>query len=207
MVMNICSVSTEDWKLVFKVATGGVGSFYDLYVGTGTLNMDNNAAQSLTTPIKEHFKSDIINYWESLQIDQVRVSVYKNGSERAFFLFNGVGSSKTNWFAKNRLLNTSYTDLDQSTTANYFSISGHTAYVGNLQTQFYRRFFINANYAGCCCDKGWLFVSDIYSYGDCDWEHLYLPHKPFIVFSPQSTRSQYSNGRVRLYLSILIVDN
>ncbi|XP_063418038.1 uncharacterized protein LOC134700589 [Mytilus trossulus] len=71
----------------------------------------------------------------------------------------------------------------------------HTAYVGNLQTQFYRRFFINSNYGGCCCDKGWLFVSDIYSYGLCDWEHLYLPQKPFIIFSPQTTSSQYSNDR------------
>ncbi|XP_076085371.1 uncharacterized protein LOC143056174 [Mytilus galloprovincialis] len=195
MVINICTGTTKDWKLIFKVATGGTGSFYDLYMGTGTLNMDNSAAQSLITPIKQHFKSDIINYWDSLQIDKVRVSVYKNGTERAFFLFNGVGSSKTNWFTKNRLLNTSYTDLDQSTTANYFSINGHTAYVGNLQTQFFRRFFINAKYSGCCCDKGWLFVSDIYSYGDCDWEHLYLPQKPFIIFSPHSTRSQYSNDR------------
>ncbi|CAG2224549.1 unnamed protein product [Mytilus edulis] len=188
MMMCICTGTKDDWKLVFKVATGGAGSFYDLYMGNGTLNMDNSAAQSLITPIKQHFKSDFINSWDSLQINQVRVSVYKNGTERAFFLFNGVGSSKTNWFTKNRLLNTSYTDLDQSTTANYFSINGHTAYVGNLQTQFFRRFFINSNYGGCCCDKGWLFVSDIYSYGDCDWEHLYLPQKPFIIFSPQSIK-------------------
>ncbi|VDI36909.1 Hypothetical predicted protein [Mytilus galloprovincialis] len=162
-------------------------------MGTGTLNMDNSAAQSLITPIKQHFKSDFINHWDALQIDQVRVSVYKNGTERAFFLFNGVGSSKTNWFSQSRLLNTSYTDLGQSTTTNYFSINGHTRNLSNLQTHFFRRFFINAKYGGCCCDTGWVFVSDIHSYGVCDWEHLYLPQKPFIIFSPKSTRSQYSN--------------
>ena len=57
--------------MTFSFHTAGTGSFYDLYMGTGTLNMDNSAAQSLITPIKQHFKSDIINYWDSLQIDQV----------------------------------------------------------------------------------------------------------------------------------------
>ena len=59
---------------------------------------------------------------------KVKVSVYKDNTEEAYFLFDGTKSNKTNWFSKDRLLNTSYTDLmnvNDSRNGYYFSIDGY----------------------------------------------------------------------------------
>ena len=44
---------------------------FDLYTSNRTQNVDNPLAQSLTQPIKEHFKSDMVNYWSTAAILQV----------------------------------------------------------------------------------------------------------------------------------------
>ena len=49
--------------------------------------------------------------------------LYENGQEQAFFQFNGVGTTYLDWFSKNRLINSSYTDLSTEHN-NYFSIAG-----------------------------------------------------------------------------------
>ena len=58
----------------------------------------------------------------------MKVSVYKDNTEEAYFLFDGTESSKTTWFSKDRLLDTSYTDLmnvDDNRWGYYFSIAGY----------------------------------------------------------------------------------
>ena len=55
---------------------------------------------------------------------QVRYSLYNNGLEVAFIEFNGTGSNIEDWFSNGRILEASWSDLDTSTTFNYFSIKG-----------------------------------------------------------------------------------
>jgi len=43
----------------------------DLYTNNRTQNVDNPLAQSLTQPIMEHFKSDMVNCWSTAAILQV----------------------------------------------------------------------------------------------------------------------------------------
>jgi hypothetical protein len=42
---------------------------------------------------------------------QVKLSVYQNFSEEAYYIFDGTDSNSTNWFDEERLLNTSYTEM------------------------------------------------------------------------------------------------
>lgn len=63
-----------------------------------------------------------------LNIFQVRVSYYSGGAEAQYFVFDAEGATKTNWFSRNRLLETSY-DIAALTTAlgkfgEFFSIEG-----------------------------------------------------------------------------------
>lgn len=56
------------------------------------------------------------------------MAIHKNGTEVAYFLFDGKESNKTDWFLKERLQNSSYTDLQNSTSnipTNVFSIYGY----------------------------------------------------------------------------------
>ncbi|CAG2225262.1 ABCA1 [Mytilus edulis] len=107
-------------------------NIYDLYMDSEvTYNINDNEAQNLTHPNGKHFKSDVINYWSVIDIDQVKVFVYQNGVERVFLDFNGTGTDKTNWFSQERLQNSSYSDLK---TANhgigyYFSIEGDAGWL------------------------------------------------------------------------------
>ncbi|VDI49771.1 Hypothetical predicted protein [Mytilus galloprovincialis] len=183
-------VCEEDWHMVFKVATGGPGNVYDLYTGDGVLNVDNAQAQSLTHPIKEHFKSEIVDKWTSAGIVQVRLAIHKNGTEVAYFLFDGKESNKTDWFLKERLQNSSYTDLQNSTSnipTNVFSIYGIQGFLN-----IYRSFYINSVWGGCASDAGWLMVYDTHNVGGCPWEGYYLSDKPAILYSPISTRVRFS---------------
>lgn len=59
---------------------------------------------------------------------QIRVSYYFGGVEAQYFVFDAVGATKTGWFSRNRLLETSY-DIAALATAvgkggEYFSIEG-----------------------------------------------------------------------------------
>ncbi|CAC5358833.1 unnamed protein product [Mytilus coruscus] len=121
-------MDSEEWNLIFKAATGvGNGSVYELFTGPDILNVDNVHAQSLLQPVKEHLKSDIVNQCPELGISEVLVRIHNNGEEVAYFLFDGVGSNKTNWFSLARLKQSSYADFYNSTTnasINFFSIIG-----------------------------------------------------------------------------------
>ncbi|CAC5382843.1 unnamed protein product [Mytilus coruscus] len=54
-------------------------------------------------------------------IFQVKVSIYKNGVEKAFMLFNATAADKMRWFTPSRIIDSSWVDL-QSTTKQYFAM-------------------------------------------------------------------------------------
>ncbi|CAG2217266.1 unnamed protein product [Mytilus edulis] len=87
-------------------------NIYDLYMDSElTYNINDDDAQNFTHGHGKHFKSDIINYWEDIDVEQVKVVVYQNGMEQAFLSFDGTRTNKTNWFSQERLMNTTYSDL------------------------------------------------------------------------------------------------
>ncbi|XP_063399452.1 uncharacterized protein LOC134684107 [Mytilus trossulus] len=149
---NVFAMDSDEWKLIFKAATGGNGSVYELFTGPNILNVDNVQAESISQPVKEHFKSDIVNQWSELSITEVLVRIHTNGKEIAYFMFDGVGSNKTNWFSLARLKQSSYADLYNSTTnasINFFSIIGY-----QVPPYIFRTFYINSIWEGCSNDTG-----------------------------------------------------
>jgi hypothetical protein len=53
----------------------------------------------------------------------MRVSVYTGEVEKMFMEFNTVGSDRSNWYRLERVLNSSYTDMDRSLQT-YFILGG-----------------------------------------------------------------------------------
>lgn len=150
--------------------TGGPFGVFDLFVNNGTHNTNNLAAQQLTNQVKEHYKSDVLDDIHSNGVTKVRVSYYFGGAEAQYFVFDAEGATKTNWFSRNRLLETSY-DIAALTTAvgkfgEFFSIEGtfRKGVVG-------RRFFISEGYYECR-DQGWVVVLDGDEKGPCQMDRV-----------------------------------
>ncbi|XP_071145288.1 uncharacterized protein [Mytilus edulis] len=173
----------EDWVHVFTATTGGKGSVYNLYTDENSSVQEQRTKEISSSTVKRHYKSDLINYWEHLNIEKVKVSINKDGAEREYFIFNGTKSSKTDWFSRKRLLNTSYQDLNSTIHTNYFQING--------DQQNKRRFFINKYYAGCQYDSGWLVVLDMNARRSCTWGKKYKQQGPLVSYCPSHVACIY----------------
>ncbi|CAG2214256.1 unnamed protein product [Mytilus edulis] len=178
---SLINSAPDDWKLVFKIdANGGNTNVYDIYMDRGiTYNINDKKALNLTRRTGKHFKSDIINHWSDVDIEEVKVVVYQYGEEKAFLTFNGTGTDMTNWFSQKRMQNSSYSDLKHASQGEgyFFSIAGvsHPS----------RRFYVNKDWTltQWCYDTGWLLVT-AGSDGYCPFE---LGNTFSILYSPEST--------------------
>ena len=63
-------------------------------------------------------------------------------------MFNALNSNNENWFAKNRVISSPWTDLE-SNSQTYFSVPGASG----------RRLYISGPHNGCLSDYGWLSVT------------------------------------------------
>ncbi|XP_069141059.1 uncharacterized protein [Argopecten irradians] len=193
-----------DWVLVFKGVTGGSTSIYDLFLGNTSYNAYVKEAQVLDNSFPDHYKSDIINYWDDMDITKVKVGVYVGHEERTFFEFDARGCNISNWFDRSKLINSSYTDLLlTSTPVNYFSMEGHKGQTG--EDHHVRRFFVNSHYDGCPNDRGWFFVYDVGSRGICLWEKDHLSEVPAVLFVSGSTSAMFMSERGKLRADFMTI--
>lgn len=107
-------------------------------------------------------RSPYIDYWDCLKISKVKLELSIQGNMVGFVEFDGKDSSSSNWFHKDRILNSSWTDMHKSQTYNVFSI--------DQESKYERHFFINKHYNGCPNDSGWLVVKDGNLTNPCGWE-------------------------------------
>mmetsp|Transcript_9482 Transcript_9482/g.17879 ORF Transcript_9482/g.17879 Transcript_9482/m.17879 type:complete len:237 (-) Transcript_9482:112-822(-) len=123
-------------------------------------------------------RSPLIDFWKCINVKTVRLELNSHGKTQAFVEFRGQGSTSLNWFHNSRISNTSWTDMHQKGSFNFFSISSETRYS--------RKFFINKNYGGCDSDAGWFVIEDVTGSKPCKWDK----HKSY----PQFLYSK--NGRI-----------
>ncbi|XP_052081842.1 uncharacterized protein LOC127719654 [Mytilus californianus] len=205
--LHICMSRGEEecWALVYKIATGGNGSAYDLFMSNDSLNVNDKEAMSLQCSkyqVKKHFKSDIVNNWSNVEIDLVRISLFVSGIEKAFFLFNGSETNKTSWFDKSRLINSSYSDLNKDIDFTHFSVVGIHGKADRHAGNYSRRFYIRNDKSDKCeTDEGLLLVGD--AEGNCQYEEN-ITEQPFILFSASSNVSKAIHHAVADSMAIFI---
>eukprot|EP00058_Branchiostoma_floridae_P021196 XP_002606686.1 hypothetical protein BRAFLDRAFT_72547 [Branchiostoma floridae] len=173
-----------EWKLVFKIQAKAGPDIYPLW-SSASVPANQPDDPSLSTG---HYISRDVGMWESLDIKKVKVSLYtfSPNMETRDLIFNGTGSNKDNWFSKDRLISSPWTDLKTEPT-NYFSIAGYERR-DSSESYLFRRFHINRSYAGCAADLGWLVVLDGNS-NVCPWERG--TGNPRIMFSKLPTNVNF----------------
>eukprot|EP00058_Branchiostoma_floridae_P004373 XP_002589861.1 hypothetical protein BRAFLDRAFT_100697 [Branchiostoma floridae] len=170
-----------DWQPIFRVLPGvGGDKVRDVWTAGFTRDFGSDP---LLFPAA-HFKSPLVQEWETLGIQLVKGSLYsyRQGTEVRELIFDGRDTTKVSWFSHERLISSPWTDL-KTETNNIFSIIGDSTY--------HRSFFINRNYGGCEKDAGWLVVPD--GGTACGWEtrDKRVPH---ILFSRASTHVNWTTG-------------
>ncbi|XP_071179364.1 uncharacterized protein [Mytilus edulis] len=181
-----CQISSSTWTTVFLVCANNGQSVIDSWNASSSISTTiNGAVTSDASACRlKQVRSSLIDNWSKHNIDQVKVEVYKNGSVIAAFYFNGLGTNHINWFSKNNLLGTTYTDLTRSSTVNYFSIEGIEE----------RHFYINEHFGGCPADEGWLLVRDVTGQvAPCHFDHLTKP--PYFIVSPGNKKGRFESGQ------------
>lgn len=131
-----------------------------------------------------HFRDPKVIHWENLQVQYVKLALYKQSQEVAYVVFDGLNTNVTSWFNGSRVEASSWSDLTRQHAFNYFAIKGHVG--GTLE----RTFFINSHYGGCDQDLGHLVVVE--HNGDCAWDDQ--PIYPAILYSDMNG-AEYWNRR------------
>ncbi|XP_070567271.1 uncharacterized protein [Ptychodera flava] len=177
----------DEWKVVFKAVSGIGGNLYAIYTSNKPMNQDRPEARELNDKFKGHYKSYLMDHWEALGVSEVKIAMFREGVEKVSMVFNGIGSTKMDWFTRERLKSSPWQDLMDSFPQqgiNYFSISGHA----NLN----RRFFVNNHYGGCPEDFGWMVVVDDGNTA-CPWSTV--SEKLFFMYSPHSNKVNWDEGK------------
>ncbi|XP_048771877.2 uncharacterized protein LOC125677747 [Ostrea edulis] len=153
----------DNWQLVFHAVKGNGKDVRDAWnARSPSVCSPDNGCLSPGFKLDnwrdnmKHLRSPLIDQWESLRIQKIRVVLGRNGKTLAFLEFDGSGSNKLNWFSKSRLLHSSWSDLKTSRT-NYFSIKGHDR---DGRRPVKRHFFVNKRYGRCPNDVGWFVIID-----------------------------------------------
>ncbi|XP_060083121.1 uncharacterized protein LOC132562397 [Ylistrum balloti] len=148
---------SSGWILLARFGSGNSESVLSTWTETGRddnsdANMPDECKETNTSSVcTRHFRSGLIDEWETLNPTQVKFSLYTSGIEVVYITLNATDSDLTSWFSKERLLSTSFTDLTTNSTTNFFSLSGPNAS---------RRFYIHKSYGGCPNDIGWVQIMD-----------------------------------------------
>lgn len=156
-VENVCCDKTVDseWIKVYSYPKQTSRYIYEYYA---TVNVSGNGENdSLERGTYCQFRNaSVLMSWGSLNISQVRFDVKEGDTVVAFLLFNGTGSSdRDKWFDSSRLLNSSWNDLNASSTYSNFSIKG-----GTLPNDKLAKFAIIKTFNASCDNFwGWLAVT------------------------------------------------
>ena len=162
----------SQWQVIFWAQARNSVSVYDAWVsGYGTTT-------TFPPKIGMHYRYPAIDSWNNLDVKYVRLTLHdQHDEEVAFVLFDGVRSDKMNWFAKNRILDSSWAQLHYDSSLNHCSIKGYKN----------RRFHINAWHGGCENDNGFLQVHDVKDEG-CTYERTENPPRFLYSEFPSGVR-------------------
>ncbi|XP_077865202.1 adhesion G protein-coupled receptor B1-like [Saccoglossus kowalevskii] len=176
-----------DWNVVFKVVAGVSDTITDvvanLATGTEVRHEGNGVAKAVTNELRDHYRSAVMNDWEIYNIEEVAVVVYISGEEILRILFNGSGSTNSDWFSKPRLLSHPWLDLDEETPPN-FSIAGNSKS---------RTFQIALNGESCEENYVWFYVEDNYNDHTCSYQQS-APYPKLIYSSSSSMGNPHIEG-------------
>lgn len=155
-----CYKEVDQWTLIYRGQSGGTDSDYLSFISNGTSDETNeNVKDEYCTSITKsplcttNYRTSLIDRWESLDISQVQVALYKNGTKVVDLVFNGTGTNQESWFSPSQILSSSWSDVLSNQTYRYFDLEGH------VTPGQWRNFQIWKSYGGCPNDRFWMASS------------------------------------------------
>ncbi|XP_019633508.1 PREDICTED: uncharacterized protein LOC109476932 [Branchiostoma belcheri] len=170
-ICQLVFTANPQWVDVFSTVKGTGQTVYDAWRTNGQVS---------------HNKCPVVDQWESLNIQRVKVVLESSEGNREL-IFDGRNTDRFNWFSKSRLLSSPWNDISAEP-QNVFSIEG--------SQHVKRSFHINRNWGGCPQDAGWLAVADIGPRGICEWERAPEDQLPYIRFSKTTGYANYNGGDI-----------
>ncbi|XP_060084092.1 uncharacterized protein LOC132563346 [Ylistrum balloti] len=185
------------WRLVFKAPSGTAppSSYADVasfYLSSDTVNDGTESVMTDFSSGGQMYKSALLNEWGvNKTFSAVRYSIYKNGEEVAYIVFNGHGTSKDTWMDCSNILYSSYTDI--TTVSKNYCVIQYTS-----STTFKHNFYISATHGGCSAATGWVFIKDYGSLSGCSAWAPYDGSRtmPYVAYSTASTLTTWNSGNM-----------
>ncbi len=189
------STAHADSMVVYKLGAGATGSnaFSGIpqnpvaFLASGG-SFGSNAA--LTDGSSDYRDAWIDNATNWASVTNINVGMYDvYGNEVASLNFAGpdvtAGVTLSNFFSSGNLTSSSYTDIPNPFSGNYFSETGD----GN------RNFFVQNNYGGCNADVGWMVVVVNNGQG-CSWETTETagPSERAFLYALNNVRQNWNNN-------------
>jgi len=146
------------WTMVFKVVSGIPADIYQLWTSADSLNENKTEALNVNSSVKGHYKNRFVQNWQTAKPNEARVALYSNNASKPEVLslvFNTTNSNNVNWFSRDRLTHSPWTNLFTEPLLTF-----------DLQGCCGRAFYITKSHGGCPLDYGWLLVS----FGGCAYE-------------------------------------
>ncbi|KAH9493198.1 hypothetical protein Btru_022211 [Bulinus truncatus] len=149
-----------DWIMVFRAQKEINVSMFDAWRATGQHD-DKQMSTSVLNGCyrldnmggcKQHFRSSILDNWTNIK--EVKFSLYVNGSEVNYVVFNGTSTTRDSWFQQSNILNSSWSGIKSDRNIDHFDIFGFS---DNLST---RRFVISGLYGSCSNDTTYFVAVD-----------------------------------------------
>eukprot|EP00106_Octopus_bimaculoides_P020437 XP_014787879.1 PREDICTED: uncharacterized protein LOC106881875 isoform X2 [Octopus bimaculoides] len=138
------------------------------------------------------FRHPLLDMWNKLPIDEVKLVLYKNQAVVVTMVFDGRNTNLENWFSVENLRSSPWNDLsslsygqstpwNDKTSGRIFSMKGFIDL---------RRFYTSSSHGGCNVDKGWLTVNEVFD--ECEWEKS--DHFPRILYSEIKEATVWHDG-------------
>ncbi|XP_069103837.1 uncharacterized protein [Argopecten irradians] len=176
----------DDWELVFRAHAYSNLSPYNVWMGTSLplLPAEDECRLLTSTQCTTIYRNEVLDTWDSENITEVQLELYEDGNRVVYLRFDGVKSTKDNWFDANRLIDSSWSMMSINSEFNHFSILGMCQ----------RTFYINKDFGGCVNDLGWMIIMDpLMSLCSCGYDNNH-PGKPAFLYARGQTVTRWEHN-------------
>ncbi|KAH3735710.1 uncharacterized protein LOC127849703 [Dreissena polymorpha] len=191
----VAQLEMNGWNLVFRATSGNGQNVYSAWM-TGQ-NASTTKPIDMSRSYSSHFRQENLNAtWANINATYVKFALYRDNREVGYVIFDAQGSDFSNWFAKGRVVDASWSDLTKTATYNGFSI------YGDVRATIERRFLINNVYGECPGDIG--HVAVIERDGSCNMDKH--PSYPQFVYADLNSADMWQKqqfGRAD-YMAIFV---
>ncbi|XP_060079373.1 uncharacterized protein LOC132558784 [Ylistrum balloti] len=175
----------NDWEMVFRAMSNNGLRTADAWMGTPPPPTPvEEGCRLLTTSstCTSIYRSEHLNTWNSENISEVKLELYKAGVRVVNIRFDGKGSNYIDWFGTNRLIDSGWKTMSKSRLFEHFSIYGFC----------WRKFYINQSFGGCSNDQGWMVVIDV-NLESCSCRYDIQSDRPAFLFAPGEDITRWNN--------------